>query len=181
MPTLPSEHAVKGWVKEEWLFGEENQWTGESRKRLFLKREGKTGRARLREGNHSNAMCFWETLRVLFFHSTLFHSCIQLLQPSHRLARAQLSISVTNGLALSLQLSAATQILLLILAAWNIWLRAPSWAPCLKSEIKCRGFFPISNIISLKHMYSVQEISTTLYSLIKALPKKSTCMRCSVC
>lgn len=56
----------------------------------------------------------------------------------------------------------------LILAAWNIWLRVPSWAPCLKSEVKRRGSSPISDIIYLKHMYSTQEISTTLYCLIKA-------------
>lgn len=63
----------------------------------------------------------------------------------------------------------------LILAAWNIRLGVPSWAPCLQSEVKCgEGVrVHISDILYLKHMYSTQEISTTLYSLIKAFPKKA--------
>lgn len=52
-----------------------------------------------------------EFLWVFFFHSSLFHNCIQLLQPSHRLTWEKLSISVTNGLVLTLQLSPVTQIL----------------------------------------------------------------------
>lgn len=69
------------------------------------------------------------------------------------------------------------------LAAWSMWLRVPSWAPCFKSEVKCRVFFflPISCIIYLK-LYVLNSGSFYYFLFLdKGTSRKSTCVCCSVC
>lgn len=127
VPTLPSGPAVKGWVKEEWLVSGGDWWAHESRSRFLPKGVGNTGRRWLGVGNCSNATCFQDASQVTFLHSNLSHSCVQLLQPSHRITRAQLSISVTNG-RLSVCSCRLSHRFCINPSAWNIWLRVPSWS-----------------------------------------------------
>lgn len=130
---------------------------------------GKDKKGWLRGGNYSHATCLWEFLWVSFFiqpYFTVAFSCSSLCADSHE----QNCPSVLQMVQLSLY-SCHTNFIL-ILAAWNTWLRVSSWAPCPKSEVKSRVFFfPSSDIIHLKHMHWTQE-NSTLYSSIKALPKK---------
>lgn len=132
---------------------------------------GKDMKVWLRGGKDSHATCLWVFVSLFF--------SFNLISQLHSVALAFAQADTNKIVHQCYKWSSSYSIVsccqtdfILIPPAWNTWLRVSSWAPCLKSEVKSRRFFPISDIIYLKHMYWTQEISATLYSLIKALPKK---------
>lgn len=114
------------------------QWRKRMDQWITFQNMGKDKKGWLRGGNYSHATCLWEFLWVSFFiqpYFTVAFSCSSLCTDSHE----QNCPSVLQMVQLSLY-SCHTDFIL-ILAAWNTWLRVSSWAPCPKSEVKSRVFF----------------------------------------
>lgn len=170
MLTLPSGPAVKGREEEEWLFSGGNEWTNELRRQRLPK-----------HGERQEGMA--ERWQSLTHHMpprasvSLFFSC-NLISQLHSVAPAFAQTDTRKIVHQCYKWSSSHSIVIcchtdfvLILAAWNTWLWASSWASSLK--LKTGGFFLLFLISYTWNMYWTQEISATFYSLIKALPKKA--------
>lgn len=123
--------------------------------------------------NHSESLC--ESLFFIQPNFTAAFSCSSLHTDWHE----QNCPSVLQMVQLLLYSCHTDSVL--TLAAWNTGSSESVLEHLALVWSEKQGFLPISDVIYLKHMHWTQEISAALYSLIKALPKKSACMCCSVC
>lgn len=142
---------------------------------------GKDKKGWLRGGNHSHATCLLESLWVFFFSFKLIS---QLHSVAPTFAQTDMREIVHQCYKWSSSYSTVVCChtdFILILAAWNTWLRVSSWEPCLKSEVKSGGFFSYFwyNIFET-HVLNSGNFCYFIF-LDKGSSKKSSCMCCSVC